>query len=84
MDEAQGVVEVDSGDLAVGPHAQFQDGDDAAELVEAAVGCLVIRVHVSSLATGHRSRQGAGVSEGSAEAWGSCAARYGHPGQVVG
>ena len=68
MDEAQGVVEVDSADLAVGPHAQFQDGDDAAELVEAAVGCLVIRVHVSSLATGHRSRQGAGVSGGLMEA----------------
>ena len=62
VDEAQGVVEVDPPDLAVGPGAQFQDGDDAAEVVETTVGCLVIWGHVSSLATGHRDWQGSAVS----------------------
>ena len=33
-DEAVGIVQVEPADVAVGPGAQFQDGDDAAEVVE--------------------------------------------------
>ena len=36
--ETQGIVEVDSPDLTVGPGCRFQYGDDTAEVVETLVG----------------------------------------------
>ena len=51
--EAAGVVQVEPADLAVGPGAQFQGCDDAAELVEAGVWWF----HAFILVIGHPGRQ---------------------------
>ena len=51
-DQARGVLEVEPADLAVGSGAQLEDGDYAAEIVEAGVAGVVIKAYVSSLARG--------------------------------
>lgn len=72
------VVPVDSSDLAVGPSAQLQDGDNAAQVVKSQVSRLSIIIRHSSLMMGRPDWQEACVSGSFGKGRPSCVARYGH------